>query len=33
MAIAADACLGTGAWDESRWRTERRRFETFVVDD
>ena len=33
MAIAADGCLDTGTWDDARWAAERRRFDTFVVDD
>jgi protoporphyrinogen oxidase len=37
MALAAAGCLDAGTavpgWDEQRWRDERRRFDSFVVDD
>ena len=33
MALGAVECLGPDGWDEARWRAERARFDTFVVDD
>lgn len=33
MALAAVDCLGERGWDHARWALERRRFDSFVVDD
>ena len=33
MALGAVGCLGPDGWDDARWRSERARFDTFVVDD